>query len=176
MQFNKAIFWDRDGVINIPIVRDHVLSSPRFMGEFTFMEGIAPVMQRAREKRFMNIVVTNQPDVARGKMSLSTANEMRDHCLNSLPLDEYIACYHDNHDQCMCRKPLPGMLNNAISKYGLNRCQSAIIGDRPTDILCGKSARVKTIYFCHGNTNPERVQSDYQIDKLSELDLIMEEI
>ena len=82
MDTKKAIFWDRDGVINEPIIRNNILGSPRTLEEFILMDDIYSVLNFAREQKFMNIIVTNQPDVARGKLSQNIAETIKNYCLN----------------------------------------------------------------------------------------------
>ena len=176
MDTKKAIFWDRDGVINEPIIRNNILGSPRTLEEFILMDDIYSVLNFAREQKFMNIIVTNQPDVARGKLSQNIAETIKNYCLNKLPIDEYIACYHDDDDNCMCRKPKPGMVISSIKKYGLIRSNCIIVGDRSKDIKCGEAAGLKTVLYNHGLTKLGPIKSDFRINLLSQIKSIIMEL
>jgi transaldolase len=91
------------------------------------------------------IVVTNQPDVARGPQSQSTVEAMHDRLREALPVDDIIACFHDDSADCACRKPRPGLLLSAQGKYGVEFAWSFLIGDRWKDIDAGHEAGCKTV-------------------------------
>jgi D-glycero-D-manno-heptose 1,7-bisphosphate phosphatase len=91
------------------------------------------------------IVVTNQPDVARGDLSRATAEAINRALLRQLPVDAILACFHDDVDDCECRKPKPGLLVQAASEMGLNLDASFMVGDRWRDTGAGRRAGCTTI-------------------------------
>ena len=107
----RAIFLDRDGVINKSLTIDGVPSPPRDLMDLEILPGVETALNRLRRSGFLLIVVTNQPDVSRGLVSISDVDEINNFLSNSLPIDAFFVCPHDNHDSCNCRKPKPGMLN-----------------------------------------------------------------
>lgn len=101
----------------------------------------------------MLIVVTNQPDVARGTQSREVVEAMHDLLNTHLTLDAILVCYHDDADRCECRKPAPGLLLEAARAYNLDLAASFMVGDRWRDIEAGRRAGCKTIFI------------DYQYDE-----------
>jgi D-glycero-D-manno-heptose 1,7-bisphosphate phosphatase len=86
------------------------------------------------------VVVTNQPDVARGTQTRERVAEINQHLLANLPILAVLTCYHDNSDGCGCRKPLPGMLTTAAARFALDLRDSFMVGDRWSDVVAGSAA------------------------------------
>jgi len=135
----KAIFLDRDGVLNQAVVKDGVPRPPGSLAELTILPGVPEALAALKHAGYALVVVTNQPDVARGTQSRETVEAMNEALLARLPLDEIRTCYHDDADRCACRKPAPGLLT-AAPRYDLAR--SVMIGDRWRDIDAGRRAGV----------------------------------
>src|SRR5262249_10949838 len=91
------------------------------------------------------LVVTNQPDIARGAQNVTVVDEMNAKLKRELPLDEILVCPHDDADRCNCRKPLPGLMLQAATKYGVDLKRSFLVGDRWRDIDAGSAAGCATI-------------------------------
>jgi D-glycero-D-manno-heptose 1,7-bisphosphate phosphatase len=137
----RAVFLDRDGVINRAIVRNGRPYPPAHLGELQILPGVDDAMRRLHAAGFLNVVVTNQPDVARGIQTRETVEAMHAHLRRSgLPIDAFYVCYHDGPDSCDCRKPRPGMLLNASSDLLIDLERSFIVGDRWRDIEAGQRA------------------------------------
>jgi len=147
---NRAVFLDRDGVINRAIVRAGRPYSPSLLEEFELLPGVDEAIRRLRVSRFTVIVVTNQPDVAKGLVRREVVEAMHEKMLRALAIDEIKACYHDDKDNCECRKPKPGMLLDAAEKWSLNLSMSYMVGDRWRDIEAGRAAGCKTILVGDG--------------------------
>jgi D-glycero-D-manno-heptose 1,7-bisphosphate phosphatase len=141
----KALFFDRDGVINEVVVRDGKPFSPRRFGDFKLVEGIGDVLVRLKLEGFLNIIITNQPDIARGLMEWEELNEMHKLIRERLFVDDIFVCPHDDKDNCECRKPKPGMLFEVAQKWGIDLNASFMIGDSWKDVEAGKAAGCKTI-------------------------------
>ena len=116
---NKAVFIDRDGVINLPRIIDGKSYPPSDVSELEIYPDVLGSSRNLKSLGYLLIVVTNQPDVSRGKTSKKTVEEINNVIFKSLPIDEIKICYHDDHHSCNCRKPLPGMLTSAASDYAL---------------------------------------------------------
>jgi D-sedoheptulose 7-phosphate isomerase len=141
----RAIFLDRDGVINKVIFSDGRPASPRKLEDFVFTDGIHQATRQLRENGFRIIVVSNQPDLARGKITEGLLDKMTQRIRKEIPIDDVYICPHDDVHQCACRKPKPGMLLQAAQKWNLDLTRSFIVGDTQKDMEAGKAAACKTI-------------------------------
>ena len=146
---NRAVFLDRDGVINRTIVRDGKPFSPNSLAELEVSPGIEG-LTRLKERGFMLIVVTNQPNVARGIQTQADVEEFHRFLLARVPIDAFRVCYHDDIDNCLCRKPKPGLLVQAATEFGIDLSSSYMVGDRWRDIDAGAAAGCRTIWIDYG--------------------------
>jgi D-glycero-D-manno-heptose 1,7-bisphosphate phosphatase len=142
-----AIFFDRDGVLNNAIVKNGKPYPPASLAELTIPDDAIASLTALKVLGFKLIGVTNQPDVARGTTTLETVEEINAELMGLLPLDDIRVCYHDDADQCDCRKPLPGLLTTAAQDYDIKLEQSFMVGDRWKDIDAGLAAGCKTIWL-----------------------------
>lgn len=164
----RAVFLDRDGVINRNITRDARAGSPRSLDEMEYLPGVKQAINFLKQAGFMIFVVTNQPDVATGALDQEVADEMKGRVIRDFPVDEYIACYHVDQDRCSCRKPNPGMLIDASVRWSLELESSFMVGDRWRDIGAGKAAGCITI-LVKGTDDPRHyVKPDLEVDSLLE--------
>lgn len=143
----RAVFLDRDGVLNRAIVSDGKPGVPASLDEFVILPDAPVCLEELKRSGFCLLVVTNQPDVARGRQSVSMVEEMHRKLRRALPVDEIFVCFHDDADNCPCRKPRPGLLFDASEKYGLDLSGSFLIGDRWKDIEAGNAADCKTVFI-----------------------------
>ncbi len=141
-----AVFLDRDGVLTEAFVRDGVPTPPRTLAEFRVLPGVTEACLGLRQAGFVLVVVTNQPDIARGTQARSEVDEMNERLRRLVPLDEICVCPHDDADGCTCRKPKPGMLLDAADRLGLDLGRSASVGDRWRDIEAALRAGVTAIH------------------------------
>jgi len=146
----RAVFLDRDGVINQAIVRDGKPYPPSGVGELKIVAGAAEAVRDLKQAGFLLIVVTNQPDVARGTRSLEAVDAIHQALRETLPLDDFCVCPHDDADRCDCRKPLPGLLLRAAEKYDIDMPRSFMVGDRWRDVDAGSSAGCATVWIDYG--------------------------
>jgi len=161
---NRAVFIDRDGVINRATVKDGRPYPPMSLEEFELLPGVTEATKALSQAAFKLVVVTNQPDVATGIQKRSVVETMHQTIRKSLPLDSIKVCYHVDDNGCHCRKPLPGMLLDAASELSLDLSKSFMIGDRWRDVEAGKAAGCKTIlvesaYSEKSAQNPDAVVS-----------------
>jgi D-glycero-D-manno-heptose 1,7-bisphosphate phosphatase len=143
----RAVFLDRDGVINRAIVRGGKPYAPASLKDLVILPGVVESLQFLHESGWLVFVVTNQPDVARGLVSQSSVEEINQFLKNNLLIDDIRVCYHDNCDDCVCRKPKPGSLLALADKYEVDLSASFMVGDRWSDIEAGKSAGCKSIFI-----------------------------
>lgn len=162
----RAIFLDRDGVINRVIMKEGKPYSPRNRSDFLFTDGIREVLARLKGEGFLLIVVTNQPDISRGSITWAELNAIHDLIRRELPVDDIIVCPHDNDDDCDCRKPKPGMIVESARKWGIDIESSFLIGDTWKDMEAGQKAGCKTILL--DAPYNQDVQGDYRIQDICE--------
>jgi D-glycero-D-manno-heptose 1,7-bisphosphate phosphatase len=164
----RAIFLDRDGVLNRAVVRDSKPYPPCNVHELEILPGVSEGLFRLKGAGFLLIVVSNQPDVARGTVAKDTVEGINRALGGALPIDEFRVCYHDSSAGCDCRKPKPGMLLAAAAKWNIDLSRSFIIGDRWRDTEAGQAAGCTTIFIDYGydEKQPERV--DYRAASLAE--------
>jgi D-glycero-D-manno-heptose 1,7-bisphosphate phosphatase len=136
----RAVFLDRDGVLNHAVVREGKPYPPASSSELRLVEGARRDLDSLRASGVLLIVVTNQPDVARGKQTRQAVEDIHAVLKASLPLDDFFTCYHDDSDGCDCRKPKPGLILQASARYGIDLSRSFLIGDRWRDIDAGHAA------------------------------------
>lgn len=146
----RAVFLDRDGVVNEAVIRDGKPYPPANAESMLILAGTADALERLKECGYFLVVVTNQPDVARGRQTREVVEQMHRRLLSELPLDDVLTCYHDDTDGCDCRKPQPGLIRRAAQQYGIDLSQSFLIGDRWRDIDAGAYAGCKTILIDRG--------------------------
>jgi D-glycero-D-manno-heptose 1,7-bisphosphate phosphatase len=116
----RAVFLDRDGVINRAIVRNNKPCPPISLVELEILPGIYEALQKLHDENYLLVVVTNQPDVARGTVKREDVELMNAFLSSQLPIDYFKTCYHDSEDKCGCRKPLPGALLKAALEHNID--------------------------------------------------------
>lgn len=146
----KAVFLDRDGVINKMIFRMGKMRAPYALEEFAYFDGVEDAVKNLKARGFLVVVVTNQPDVARGWVSMEQVEAVNNHISATLPVDEVVACFHTEKDSCDCRKPKAGMLLSSAKKWDIDLSRSFMVGDRVSDIEAGHKAGCKSILVGEG--------------------------
>lgn len=164
----RAIFLDRDGVINRAFVRDGRPYPPSCLSEVEILPKVEAALNNLKAAGYLLIVVTNQPDVATGKTSKFIVNQINEFLGNSLPLDEIRTCFHEDKDRCNCRKPAPGSLLEAASKFQIDLQLSYMIGDRWRDIEAGAAAGCKTFFINYGYQEKQPDFPDFIVSSLAE--------
>jgi len=164
----RAVFLDRDGVINRAMVREGKPYPPANLAELEILPGVPEALVSLHDAGFMLIVVTNQPDVARGITSVAVVEEINNYLAHRLPIDEFRTCYHDGGDGCDCRKPLPGALLSAARKHGIDLGMSYMVGDRWRDTEAGQRAGCKTFFIDYGYAEKQPELVDFRVHSLNE--------
>jgi len=141
----RAVFLDRDGVINRAVVREGKPHPPDTIEALEVLDGVPEALSKLRRAGFRLIVVTNQPDVARGTQRREVVEAMHEKLAAELAIDDVVACYHDG-DSCDCRKPKPGALLDAARRHGLELERSFMVGDRWRDIEAGQRAGCQCLF------------------------------
>lgn len=161
-----AVFLDRDGVLNRARVRDGRPYPPASAGEVEIPSDVPGALGRLKAAGYRLVVVTNQPDVARGRQRRDEVEAINVVLASVLPLDEFRVCYHDDSSRCACRKPAPGLLLQA-PRHDLGR--SVMVGNRWRDVEAGRRAGVRaTIFIDRGYAETAPVAPDVRVRSLGE--------
>ena len=154
---NKAIFLDRDGVINKEV---NYLSDPK---NFEVIEGSIKALKILKQKKFLLIIITNQAGIARGLFSEETLKAIHHKMIkileqDNIKLDDIFYCPHHPEftGPCDCRKPKPGMILEAQSKHNIDLTKSYMVGDTLNDIQTGRSAGCRTVLVLTGYGKEEQ--------------------
>jgi len=164
-----AVFLDRDGVLNETFVRDGTSYPPGKVADVRICPGVPNALRRLKTEGFLLIVVTNQPDVARGTQLAEEVHAINRRLAIDLPLDDYFVCMHDGSDHCDCRKPKPGMILSAAARHGIDLKRSYMVGDRSGDVLAGLAAGCRATFLVERPySKAEECRPDYKVRDLAE--------
>jgi len=159
---------DQISVINRAEVREGKPYPPAKLEVMELLPGVPAALQALHAAGWMLIVVTNQPDVARGTMPRDVVEAINEHLHQTLPIDEFRTCYHDSGDGCNCRKPLPGALLAAAREHDIDLGRSFMVGDRWRDVEAGQRAGCKTVFIDCGYAEKQPESYDYKVHSLQE--------
>ncbi len=155
----RAVFLDRDGVINQARVVDAKPYPPETLADFVILPEVGAACEKLKAAGYLLVVATNQPDVGRGAQSRATVEEMHRLMCATLPIDHVEVCWHAGRGEvCPCRKPKPGMLLHASELLGIDLARSYMVGDRWRDIDCGAAAGCATVFIDRGYDEMLRAQ------------------
>ena len=166
----RAVFLDRDGVINEVRVIDGKPYPPLTVDEFTMFPGVEEACRKLKAAGFLLVVATNQPDVGRGTLKRAVVEAIHAHMNRVLPLDRVEVCYHPGQgdSKCDCRKPQPGMLLRAAQALHIDLRASWMVGDRWRDIDCGHAAGCRTVFIDYDYDEALKQQPDFRAKSLLE--------
>ncbi len=167
-ELRRAVFLDRDGVLNDAMVRDCKPYSPASLAETRILPGVPEACAALRRAGFLLIVATNQPDLERGKTNRETVDAINTHLQATLGLDAVMVCPHDDPSACDCRKPKPGMLREAATRFGIDLARSWMVGDRWRDVEAGRAAGCRTVFIDCGYDDEAREHADVVAMSLAE--------
>jgi D-glycero-D-manno-heptose 1,7-bisphosphate phosphatase len=174
----RAVFLDRDGVINRSLEREHKPFAPRNLGEFEILPEVPGACAKLKAAGFLLVVATNQPDVGRGTLKKAIIEQIHAHMMSQLPIDRVEVCFHPGQgaSDCDCRKPRPGMLLRAARELGVDLAKSWMVGDRWRDVDCGHAAGCRTIFIDRGYAEELRQKPDFSAGNLAvAADIILRE-
>ena len=164
----RAVFLDRDGVLNKAIIRGGRPYPPAGLSTLEVLTGVPDACDALHQAGFILIVVTNQPDVARGTQSREIVEAINQALRTRMLLDDVRVCYHDATAQCTCRKPEPGLLLEAACDWGIDLSASFMIGDRWKDVDAGNRAGCRTVFIDRGYAERAPASPDYRAHSLAE--------
>ena len=164
----KAVFLDRDGVVNKALVVNGKPYSPRLVEEVEIIPGVAQSVLELNKAGFEIVVITNQPDIARKKITTEIIKEIHDFIKKETGITDFYFCPHDDIDYCQCRKPKAGLITQAASDLKIDLNQSYLVGDRWKDITAGQVAGCKC-FFIDENYSENKPNMPYtQVESLKE--------
>lgn len=169
---NKAVFFDRDGVVNIRVVGEYISKAE----DFVFWSDFIAFFKKIKDKGLQTYLITNQQGIGKGVMSIEQLNTLHAYMQEELmkktghQFDDIFYCTALAKDNNRCRKPNPGMLLDAADKYDIDLEKSWFIGDSPSDAIAGKRANCKTILI--GNENDIPTEADYHFSNFNQIDVI----
>jgi D-glycero-D-manno-heptose 1,7-bisphosphate phosphatase len=169
-EVKRAVFLDRDGVINRSITRDGLPFPPMSMGDFEILPGVPEACVKLKAAGFLLVVVTNQPDVGRGIVPRELVEAMNAQMQKVIELDRIEICFHPGRgaSDCDCRKPKPGMLLNAAKALDIDLAQSWMVGDRWRDVDCGYAAGCRTVFIEGNYVEQLKQKPDFSARNLAE--------
>jgi D-glycero-D-manno-heptose 1,7-bisphosphate phosphatase len=139
------LLLDRDGVINYLIPRAGIQTSPRSIDEFSFLGDFVQFMSRCELLDLRIFVITNQPDLSRGLIELSALESIHNYISASFPrVEKFYTCPHTSNQNCLCRKPKPGLVEQCLLEHDLKPSQTLVVGDSWVDIMAGRGAGCST--------------------------------
>jgi D-glycero-D-manno-heptose 1,7-bisphosphate phosphatase len=136
----QAIFFERDGILNLVRVERQQQVSPLTLEEFHVNEAIAPPLSKLQAEGFLLIATTSQPGLSRGYQSRRELDRMHELLRRKLLLDDILVCPHDQTDHCPCRKPNAGLLVEAAFKWHLNLDRCFVVSDKWQDAEAARTA------------------------------------
>jgi D-glycero-D-manno-heptose 1,7-bisphosphate phosphatase len=166
----RAVFLDRDGVINRALERDAKPYPPTNLSEFEILPDVPAACAKLKDAGFLLVVATNQPDVGRGTLPQEIVTEIHAQMMAQLPIDRVEVCFHSGKGDsiCDCRKPKPGMLVRAARELGIDLAQSWMVGDRWRDVDCGHAAGCRTIFIDRGYAEELKEKPDFSARNLGD--------
>lgn len=162
----KAFFLDRDGVLNKAFVVDGIPYPPKNISELELLPGVSEAISLIKENNFEIVVVTNQPDVARGKVDKRAVEKIHEYMMELLKINNFYTCFHDDGDNCTCRKPKPGLILSAARDLNICTTCSFMVGDRWRDIGAGQAAGCECFYIMNSY---DEVQPKMPFNQVSSL-------
>jgi D-glycero-D-manno-heptose 1,7-bisphosphate phosphatase len=168
-----AVFFDRDGVLIETLVEDGAPIADNNVDSLRFIPGAVEVCESLAVTNIKMFLITNQPDISRGKVLLQDVSEINDVVKKTCRLADTAMCVHDNDANCSCRKPKPGMILELSAKHQIDLDSSVVVGDRWRDIDAGANAGCMTIFIDYGYNETLRSEPTWKVSSMSQAGLIL---
>lgn len=169
----RAVFLDRDGVLNDVVLREGKPHPPQTLEQMTILPGVREAISALHAAGLLLIVVTNQPDVRTGLQRRDVVEAMHTWLGGELSIDEFRTCFHVDADACACRKPAPGMLREASLTWDIDLSRSYLVGDRWRDVGAGRAAGCRTFWIDRGYRERPAEDPDFIVNSLAEASRII---
>ncbi len=161
-----VVYLDRDGVLNRALIRDGKPYPPASVEETEILPDVPEALILLKQSGAQLAVITNQPDVARGTQTRQQVNNINAFLAARLPLDRFEVCFHDESENCDCRKPKPGLIRSAARALDADPKEGFVVGDRWRDIEAGEAAGCRTIWIDRGYAEKTPSNYDYRAESL----------
>lgn len=170
MASSPAVFLDRDGTLNVQVVRDGKPFAPERLEDFRLYDAVPEACLALKQAGFILVVATNQPDVGRGLVRREVIEAMHSRLLELIPAIDRVEVSYDpgRGEDAPRRKPAPGMLLDSARELGIELSQSWMVGDRWRDVECGQRAGVRTVFIDYGYLEECKVQPDFTVRNFRE--------
>lgn len=170
MELRPAVFLDRDGTLNVPVIRDGKPYAAERLEDFRLFEGVQESCRALKAAGFLLVVATNQPEVGRGTLAEAAVDRIHARLRSLIPqIDRIEVCYDPGlGEKSQRRKPEPGMLLNSAAALGIDLSKSWMVGDRWRDVECGRNAGVRTVFIDFGYSEETRSAPDYTVKSFPE--------
>ena len=162
----KAVFLDRDGVINIE--KNYLYK----IEDFDFIDGVFEALKYLENKGYLLFIITNQSGINRGYYTINDFNKLTKWMLEefkkqNITISEVQYCPHTPQDNCNCRKPKTGMIDNILDHYNIDLDHSWLIGDKNSDIICAKNSNIKNTIQVKSGHKFNNSEANFIIDSLT---------
>ena len=164
----RAVYLDRDGVLNRAVVCEGCPYPPASLNELEILPGVKAACRVLRQAGYLLVMVTNQPDIRTGKTTREAVDAINNALQRELDLNQVQVCPHDDRDGCTCRKPEPGMLTAAARAWNLDLTRSFLVGDRWRDIEAGQRAGVRTVFIDYKYQERQPYNPDHTVQSLAQ--------
>ena len=171
----RALFLDRDGIVDDLVFYESSgeWEAPRTVADLRMIDGVTAPLRRFVDAGWLLFIITNQPNVAKGKASAEDVEAVNDAVVRALavPVARSYICLHQASDACVCRKPSPHFLRQAQEAFAIDLEQSWMVGDQDSDLLCGRAAGCRVALIEHRGSVHKRgtVEPDLKVQNLDEL-------
>ena len=164
----KGAFLDRDGVVNRSLLVEGVPTPPSSVADVEIHDGVVEAIQKHKAHNFVPVVVTNQPDVARGNSTMAEIVLINKHIGQVTGIEHFYTCIHEDSDRCACRKPAPGLIYQASKELDLDLSYSFMVGDRWRDVAASQAAGCSTFFIDYSYSEPRPMQPFTKVSSLLE--------
>lgn len=164
----RAIFLDRDGVLNRSEVRNGKPYAPRRLEDFEILPDVPDACKKLVNAGYLLIVVTNQPDIGNGLVDPAVVDAMHKQLQKALPLTAIYTCPHKQTDGCTCRKPAPGLLLQAKTTHEIDMAQSYMVGDRKSDVEAALAVGVTPVFIDYKYIETGEIGATVRVANLAE--------
>lgn len=158
-----AVFLDRDGTLNATKISQGKPIPPEDISEVVFLDGVETAIKTFIDLNLVPVIITNQPDVARGRTKRHVVDSINEFIANKLKINHVYSCFHDDFE-CDCRKPKPGLIFKAAYDIGIDLDRSFMVGDRWKDIAAGQAAGCSCYYI---DNNYEEISPELPFTKVT---------
>lgn len=170
---NRAVFLDRDGVLNEAPIINGVPHSPKDISDLKIINDAPKAVELLKKNGFIPVIVTNQPDIARGKVDIEAVFKINQFLCETLGIEHLYMCSHDDSHKCDCRKPKPGLIIKASAELEINLKNSFLVGDRWKDIAAGQAAGCQNFFVDYSYNENRPTQPFVKVNSLYEASILI---